>query len=840
MSIDKKITVIISAVDQYSGAMGAFSGGLKMAGVAAIGAEAAIIALSVAVAKLTIEMGVDAFNSARDFHDAIFDVTAVAKSMGTTSEQVSDILDGLVAKFPVTGKEAGDALEMIAQMGYGTEDQLKKVSDAALTLSIATGTDLQTAASATMATMNAFGLELDEVDRVTNLFAQTQFTSAASVSNLKESMKFAAVAGKQFGFDLEEVVAVQAKFRDIGLEASQSGTIFRMAMATLSKETNKGAAALKKYGMTYDDVNPATHSFVEILKAFEGVTLGAKDSIDLFGVRQMAMGEIVNQGAKGFEEYLETISGTTASVDAAEIKFQKWEVVLNNLGGSMDVLKKTIGEGLVPAMVDIVGVDENSGIRAIITKIMDLEKAQGAIGKPFLDALLAIKKVASNVFSEAFGDAEGFYNWLTKISGTLGKNVEILAIWAGEIAKLFVKSTDDSEGLVFALKVVNTAIGGLAIPIALIHDILAGLFYMGMIQFNALKSIGALFISEILEGLTDILKIANVISFGSLDDELKSIEAVTKKIKEQIQNPFDIAPPKIWSGAVVDALVKSNDAIDEFGENLKNKQGIVLEQSKEIVGTTETSAENVKAMSDAMDKTAKAAEGAKEQIKQMDPYTRQQGETLQQWADRMSDFDDKTKAAADSVKKTGKEIENVDKKLSEMEKYELKLETAVFEQDLKVELQTIAHAHTMAEENLKWKAQIDIAEAEASATVLAAAFESTGEEISSISESLASMFESFNSFKGTKSERWDMMDMMEEASKSQKDLADAQIDLIEAQIELLAAQKAKIESKDPVPIEVTVAGPSNEWIRGLTQELFEEIMVQAKLEAFNCICTGGI
>ena len=32
MSIDKKITVIISAVDQYSGAMGAFSGGLKMAG----------------------------------------------------------------------------------------------------------------------------------------------------------------------------------------------------------------------------------------------------------------------------------------------------------------------------------------------------------------------------------------------------------------------------------------------------------------------------------------------------------------------------------------------------------------------------------------------------------------------------------------------------------------------------------------------------------------------------------------------------------------------------------------------------------------------------------------
>ena len=161
----------------------------------------ALIAVSAAMAKFTYSLGSEFVSSAADFHDAIYNVEAVAQSFGTSSEEIAAILKDLTIEFPLTGEAAGAAMQLIAQMGYGGEEQLRSMSEAAIELSIATGTDMNVAAKAMMATMNTFGLEIDETERIMNLFAAAAFSSAASVEGMSEAMKYAgpmaALAGQE-------------------------------------------------------------------------------------------------------------------------------------------------------------------------------------------------------------------------------------------------------------------------------------------------------------------------------------------------------------------------------------------------------------------------------------------------------------------------------------------------------------------------------------------------------------------------------------------------------------------------------------------------------------------
>ncbi len=132
MAIDKQVNVIISSVDRYSAGLTNFRGSMKMVLAGVLAVEAALIVSSIAAAKFAYSIGKETVTAAADFHDAIFNVEAVAFSFGTTSEQIDKILTDMTIRFPLTGKAAGDALELIAQMGYGGEVQLRRMSVTAL------------------------------------------------------------------------------------------------------------------------------------------------------------------------------------------------------------------------------------------------------------------------------------------------------------------------------------------------------------------------------------------------------------------------------------------------------------------------------------------------------------------------------------------------------------------------------------------------------------------------------------------------------------------------------------------------------------------------------------
>jgi TP901 family phage tail tape measure protein len=855
--VTRNVNVVVSVVDQFGSGLTNFSSGWATAGKAILAAEAAMIAASLAAAKLATEIGTNVFDSATDFHDAIYDVTAVAQSFGTTSEDISGILNDLVIKFPLTGAAAGEAMQLIAQMGYGGKEELEGMADAAVTLQIATGTDLMTAAKGTMATMNAFGMEIGETDRVINLFAAAAFNSAASVDAIKDAMKYAAPQAALTGQSIEGTVAAVSKLVDKGLEASQAGTVLRMSLANLLKETDKGTAALAKYGLTYEDVNPEVHSLSEIIAAFRGQTVQASDAVDIFGVRQLAFATLINDGASAFDSYTESITGTNAAYDAMEQKMKTWRVVQNMVIGDLDVLKATIGEDLVEAVVDFVGKDENSGIRGIITTLRELEENKGFIGGEMLETFLKLKDIGAEVFSDAFGDAEGFYNWLADIVDMLGANLEILAAWGGELVEVFVSGTTGVEGMQTALTVFNLTTAAISLTVAAIHDAFALMFNGVQGAIDIAQAAFYTFGEKAAEAVKWIAEALNTLPFVDLDDAIADLEGkITEWGKKAAETFEEDSYMTMWSDNVIDAAVKAQEGINTLGqhasaaaENVKE----IEEASRDLGAAFDDPLAALKEMkdlssaeTDLLISMAIEAGATAGEIYEATGRFVEINEQTKEWADKYAGVKadveattEESKELADAQARVAEEGIKAALSLEDLAKHELKLETMQFEHDLDMMKLWAEQTHEVVMANIEWSAKLDIAQVEANAKVMVAAFESIGESVQAAADAAASMFSSLMDFEGSMSDKWMYQDILKDQMEIQRDLADSQIDLTDAQADLVREQTDALRSGEKVPIEVSIQGDVEGWLSGLIQSMFEEIMLKAEVEAFHVFGNVG-
>lgn len=869
MAIEKRVNVIVSAVDKYSSVMTGFAGNWKLIGGAVIAAEAAIIAFSIKLASLTVDMAKTFVSSAADFHDAIYDVTAVAQSFGTTSDDVSEVLTDMTIKFPLTGKAAGEALEQIAQMGFGTEEQLTRVSEAAVTLSIATGKDMDTAVKSVTATLNQFGLGVEDVERVTNLFAAAQFSSAASIDKLNEAMKFAGPVAKLLGMSLEDTVAVLAQLVQQGLEGSQAGTTLRMAIAQVFKESEHGEEALKKLGLTYQQLQEAMADTSSFMELFEGKTIEVKEAFDLLGVRSNVLASLINMGAEQFNEYRDSITGTQAAVDALDLKMKKWSVVVDMVEGDLDVLKKTIGEGLLEAIIETVGTDENSGIRGMITQIRNLEEQQHLIGGPLLDAFNNLREVASNMFRDTFGDAQGFYNWLGNIALLLGKNAELVGQWALMWAGLFAEGTKDREDVKTWLQVINVAFGALSITIAMLHDLFVGFIYGVKLGFAGMQTAWYTIEGAIKKGIKNIYLVLSTLPGLDYSKEIAAINTELEKVGRDIKAAWDIKAPQLWTDDVVKLMAKTSNSIDQMstsqkgvteevkmtadqvrklGENFEYVDGKVKEIKVEQKNASDIMPEWARGMEYVFEAAVKAGEAVKDapikelggdlekagtEADKLETRLTDTGITVTRLADGTLHFSNNMGKAGTEVEKVSKDIDKTKESLSEMEKFELELEKKQFEHDLEMVELGVKNLHEEAMKLLELEAKLKVAQVEADAKKVVAAFEQIGESVQSAAKASADMFSSLAGMEGSPSEKWFLQDILEDQMEIQKDLADSQIKLTNAQAELIETQIEALKSEG-LKINVNVQGDTEGWLSGLLSSLLDEIFIRAEAEGFQC------
>lgn len=408
---------------------------LAAAGAAAFGA---------ALAKTAID-------GAR-FQASISEVAAVTRA--TTAElkalEQAALTAGRNTKF--TAKEAADGLILLARSGLDTADSIGVLEDT-LNFAAASGGTLEQSASLMSSTMKQFNLSAGEGARIADVFATALAKSRFDVDSLTEAMKFAGTVGSSLGFSLEETTAAVAQFVNLGLEGSMAGTNFRMAMVALTKETDKGKAALQGLGLTYKDVNPEVFTFTEIVEKMGNRFVSVTEAVEIFGTRAGAnMANIINKQAAlrqaadevgvSYEDLTATLQGLNKELLNAEGNAaQMARTMLDNVSGQFEILKSVIADVSLGIASTFSGSLQNA-LENFQTLIKDNRKeivhffVEGMeIGKIFFKWLVTALKFAIKGFGNLMFGVNSILNGLGFIVDFFKKNFVLLKGFAAAIVE---------------------------------------------------------------------------------------------------------------------------------------------------------------------------------------------------------------------------------------------------------------------------------------------------------------------------------------------------------------------------------------------------------------------
>lgn len=197
------------------------------------------------------------FNEIKTFDYAMSELKSVA---GATNEEFIQLRNSALELGRTTPKTATDVAKLqteFAKLGFTTPEILK-VTAATIDLSVATGSDLATAATNAGSTLRAFQLPASEMPRILDVMAKGFATTALDIGNYNEAIKYVAPVAKAAGFSIEEVTAMLGKLSDAGIKGSMAGTGLRRIFLEVAKsggDPKKAFDELAKSGLGLAEAN---------------------------------------------------------------------------------------------------------------------------------------------------------------------------------------------------------------------------------------------------------------------------------------------------------------------------------------------------------------------------------------------------------------------------------------------------------------------------------------------------------------------------------------------------------------------------------------------------------
>ena len=279
---------------------------------AAVGAGG-IAAVAIAFKKIT-ESGV-AFEQSMTTAGAVMrataqemtDLTAIAREMGATTEW--------------TATQSAEALQFLGMAGFNATQSIAALPGV-LDLATAGGLDLGRAADIATNALTAMGLEVEELERVNDVFIGTITRSNTNMEMMAESFKYAAPIARAFGYSIEELSAMIGMLGNAGVQGSSAGTQLAMAI----QKANKIAV---RFGFESADL-------VDVLEDLNAAGMDGQAMFDLFGVRAGRAALILKDATQGTKDFQEVLGGVGGEAETLADKMR------GTLGGAFKELKSVI------------------------------------------------------------------------------------------------------------------------------------------------------------------------------------------------------------------------------------------------------------------------------------------------------------------------------------------------------------------------------------------------------------------------------------------------------------------------------------------------------------------
>ena len=165
----------------------------------------------------------DGLNTIKEFEQQMARVKAISGATASEFLKLENSAKSLGSSTQFTATEVGKLQEEYAKLGF-TTDEILAASEATLQLAQATGSDLAQSAKVAASTLNGFGLEAEDTQRIVDIMAKSFTNSALDISKFEVAMASVAPVASAVGFSIEEATASLGTLTDAGFDASTAVT----------------------------------------------------------------------------------------------------------------------------------------------------------------------------------------------------------------------------------------------------------------------------------------------------------------------------------------------------------------------------------------------------------------------------------------------------------------------------------------------------------------------------------------------------------------------------------------------------------------------------------------
>ena len=287
----------------------------------------------------------EATGSGMEYEQAMADLVAITGIAGKELEEI-----GRVAR--KTGEESGlgatgavNAFTLLAsqiQIDKIGLQGLMTLQKETITLAQAAGMDMTDAATAMAATINQFGLEATEANRVINVLAAGSKYGAAEISDLAQSFKVTGSTAAAAGLSVEQTAGALEVLSQSNLKGAEAGTALRNIL--LKMQTVLGIDFTK---------NGLDEALAALQPKLDDVTYLAK----LFGAENIAAAQYLITNAQAVGELTEQVTGTNVAQEQAAIRTDTAAEAYKRLQAKVDDLKISFfnATGAAAPMIALIG-----------------------------------------------------------------------------------------------------------------------------------------------------------------------------------------------------------------------------------------------------------------------------------------------------------------------------------------------------------------------------------------------------------------------------------------------------------------------------------------------------
>lgn len=257
------------------------------------------------VADKAVEAAAAVWELGTAFEDGLAKVSTLVDTASVDMNQLGDSLLDLSSKYGLEAsnlaESAYNAISSNNALGKDTES-LMKVLESSAKLAKAGFTDVDTAASATLKTLNAYGLGVESVDRIQKVLIQTQNTGITTVGELGAVLAQVTPSAAAVGIQFEEVGAALATMTAQGTPAAQATTQLNAVITAFLKPTKQ-----MKIGL-FDMANEMIHAG-ELSSETAEDFLYVQQNITKLCQEQEKLDTSTKEGNKRWKELEECVKG---------------------------------------------------------------------------------------------------------------------------------------------------------------------------------------------------------------------------------------------------------------------------------------------------------------------------------------------------------------------------------------------------------------------------------------------------------------------------------------------------------------------------------------------------